>query len=77
MSIFAGNIVVVTGFEKADRAELEAKLAAAGATVTHSVSVKTQVLITGPTPGPDKVERARLNDAKILDEATARAALAE
>lgn len=75
MSRFAGKVVVVTGFGKSDRAELEAKLSAAGATVTHSVSGKTQVLITGPKPGPDKVEKARSSGAAIIDEATARAEL--
>jgi BRCT domain type II-containing protein len=39
------------------------------------VSGKTQVLIIGAKPGPDKVEKARKAGAEILDEAAARARL--
>lgn len=75
MSSFAGKVVVVTGFGKSERADLESKLASAGAIVTHSVSGKTQVLVTGPKPGPDKVEKARKAGAEIIDEAAARSRL--
>ena len=75
MSSFAGRIVVVTGFASAARAELEALLSKAGAVVTHTVSGKTQVLIIGAKPGPDKVEKARKAGAEILDEAAARVRL--
>ncbi len=75
MSNVAGKVIVVTGFGKAERADLEAHLAAAGAIVTHSVSGKTQILVTGPKPGPEKVEKARKAGAEIVDEATIRSRL--
>lgn len=75
MSNVAGKVIVVTGFGKAERADLEARLTAAGAVVTHSVSGKTQILVTGPKPGPEKVEKARKAGAEIVDEATIRSRL--
>ena len=75
MSAFNGKTVVVTGFGKSERADLEQRLMAAGALVTQSVSSKTQVLVTGPKPGPDKVAKAHAAGAEVIDEATARARL--
>jgi DNA ligase (NAD+) len=77
MSAFNGKTVVVTGFGKSERADLEQRLMAAGALVTHSVSSKTQVLVTGSKPGPDKVAKAHGAGAEVIDEATARARLGQ
>lgn len=76
MSAFQGKTVVVTGFGKAQRAEIESLLVAAGAIVTHSVSGKTQILVIGPKPGPDKVEKARAAGAEVIDESETRARIA-
>ncbi len=76
MSSFQGKTVVVTGFGSAVRKELEELLTKAGAIVTHSVSGKTQVLVVGAKPGPEKLEKARNAGAEIIDEATARTRLA-
>jgi hypothetical protein len=73
---FSGMTVVVTGFGSAARAELEDLLIRAGAIVTHSVSGKTEVLIVGAKPGPEKLEKARTAGAEVIDEATARTRLA-
>ena len=75
MSVISGKPLVMSGFGKDVRADLEALFASAGAIVTHSVSGKTQILVTGPKPGPDKVAKAQSAGAEIWDEATARAAL--
>jgi BRCT domain type II-containing protein len=75
VSSFQGRTVVVTGFGSAERAELEALLANAGAIVTHSVSGRTQVLVIGAKPGPDKVEKARKAGAEVIDAAAVRARL--
>jgi NAD-dependent DNA ligase len=75
-SPLSGKTVVVTGFGSAARAELEDLLSRAGANVTHSVSGKTQVLVVGAKPGPEKLQKARNAGAEIIDEATARTRLA-
>jgi hypothetical protein len=75
-SPLSGKTVVVTGFGSAARAELEDLLIRAGANVTHSVSGKTQVLIVGAKPSPEKLEKARTAGAEVIDEATARTRLA-
>lgn len=85
----AGKRVVVTGdFERGGRAEIKAALESLGASVTSSLSKKTDLLITGSDAGDGKLAKAetlgiaqldeagldRLLDGGSLDDATAAAA---
>jgi DNA ligase (NAD+) len=57
---FAGKTVVLTGtVEGLTREEAAALLRAAGATVTGSVTGKTDLVIAGAEPGESKIQRAR------------------
>jgi len=66
---FAGKTVVVTGtLEKFSRDEVKEALRRAGATVTDSVSKKTDFLVVGTDAG-SKLEKARALGVKTLTEA--------
>ncbi|MEM6393344.1 MAG: NAD-dependent DNA ligase LigA [Planctomycetota bacterium] len=66
----AGKVIVLTGtLESFTRDELKAKLKALGATVTGSVSSKTDLLIAGEKAG-SKLTKARNLDIEVWDEAT-------
>ena len=65
----AGKIVVVTGkFEGMTRAEIESILVASGATVSGSVSKKTNLLIVGTDAG-SKLEKAEELGVEVMEEA--------
>ena len=64
----AGKIVVVTGkFEGMSRADIEAILTASGATVSGSVSKKTNLLIVGTDAG-SKLEKAEELGIDVMEE---------
>ena len=66
---FAGKTVVVTGtLDKFSRDEAKHALRNAGATVTDSVSKKTDYLVVGADAG-SKLDKARALDVKTLTEA--------
>lgn len=66
---FAGKTVVITGtLSSMTRDEAQEKLRAAGATVTGSVSKKTDYLIVGTDPG-SKLDKARALGVTTLSEA--------
>jgi DNA ligase (NAD+) len=66
---FAGKTVVLTGrLEHLTRGQAQEMLRSAGATVTGSVSKKTDVVIAGEDAG-SKAERARELGVTIIDEA--------
>ncbi|MEM6553546.1 MAG: NAD-dependent DNA ligase LigA [Planctomycetota bacterium] len=66
----AGKVIVLTGtLDHFTRDELKAKLKALGATVTGSVSSKTNLLIAGEKAG-SKLTKAQNLDIDIWDEAT-------
>jgi DNA ligase (NAD+) len=66
---FAGKTVVVTGaLEKFSRAETQEALRKAGASVTDSVSKKTDFLVVGTDAG-SKLDKARKLGVKTLTEA--------
>jgi len=68
-SPFAGKRVVLTGtLEQFDRRGLTEQLEALGATVSSSVSVKTDLLIAGAKAG-SKLEKARMLGLEVWDEA--------
>lgn len=67
---FAGTTVVITGTLSAPREEIAARLEAAGAKVTGSVSANTQYLITGAGVGAAKIGKATALGVKVIDEAT-------
>ncbi|MCY0885588.1 MAG: NAD-dependent DNA ligase LigA [Firmicutes bacterium] len=63
-----GQVVVVTGRLSVSRREVEARLAAAGAAVTGSVSRRTTLVVAGEDPG-SKLDRARELGVPVIDEA--------
>jgi NAD-dependent DNA ligase len=66
---FSGKKVVVTGTMKTmDRKEISARLAELGATVTDSVSAKTDLLIVGEKAG-SKLEKAESLGIAVMTEA--------
>lgn len=67
---FAGKTVVITGTLSKGRTEIAALLAAAGATVTGSVSANTQFLVTGTGVGAAKIGKATALGVTVIDEAT-------
>lgn len=65
---FAGKTVVVTGtLTRFTRDEIKDRLRALGATVTDSVSRKTDVLIVGDSPG-SKLDKANKLGVEVLSE---------
>ncbi len=69
-SPFAGKSVVLTGaLDHFSRDELAERLESLGATVTASVSKKTDLVIAGDKPGT-KYDRARELGVEIWDEKT-------
>jgi len=62
-----GTEVCFTGFRDEERATLEAEALAVGVVVKTSVTKTLAVLVTGETPGPSKVEKARNQGAAILN----------
>jgi len=65
---FAGKSVVLTGTLASPRKVLEARLQAAGAKVTGSVTTKTDILIAGEKAG-SKLAKAQSLGVLVLDEA--------
>ena len=64
-----GLAVVVTGrLDSMSRAEAEARAKEAGASVTASVSKKTDFLVAGAEPGASKMTRAQALGTPVLDE---------
>ena len=63
----AGKTVVVTGTLSVPRAELRARITAAGAKVTGSVSKSTDYLVAGANAG-SKLTKAEELEIPILDE---------
>lgn len=64
----AGKVVVVTGkFEGLSRADIESILVASGATVTGSVSKKTNLLIVGTDAG-SKLDKAEELGIDVMEE---------
>lgn len=66
---FAGTVCVITGTLSEDRDHVKAKLEAAGAKVTGSVSANTQYLITGTGVGATKIGKANALGVKVISEA--------
>ncbi len=65
----AGDIFVVTGtLVNFKRSEIKNKLESLGASVTSSVSSKTNFLISGENPGGTKLKKAQELNIKILSE---------
>ncbi len=64
----AGKTVVITGTLGAPRTQWKERLERAGATVTGSVSAKTDYLLVGASPG-SKLDAARKHGVEVLDEA--------
>jgi len=67
-AVLAGKTVVITGTLDAPRTQWKERLERAGATVTGSVSAKTDYLLVGESPG-SKLDAARKHGVEILDEA--------
>jgi DNA ligase (NAD+) len=64
----AGKTFVITGTLSMPRSELKARLQAAGARVTGSVSKQTDYVVAGTDPG-SKYDKAQALGVEILDEA--------
>jgi DNA ligase (NAD+) len=62
----AGTVFVLTGSLGRPRREIKAELESLGATVTSSVSRKTDYLVAGESPG-SKLDRARSLGVEVLD----------
>ena len=69
-SVLAGRTFVITGTLAEPRATWKARLEAAGAKVTESVSKKTSYLLAGENAGA-KLEKARELGVRVIDEAAA------
>jgi DNA ligase (NAD+) len=72
----AGRTVVISGTLSAPRAQWKERLERAGASVTGSVSRRTDFLLAGESPG-SKLEAARKHGVTVLDEAGMNALLEE
>ena len=67
-SKFSGDVFVITGsFSNYSRLQIKELLEQKGAKVTNSISSKTNFLITGENAG-SKLEKARKNNIKIINE---------
>jgi len=67
-NLFKNQVVVLTGFTKADSQEYAHKLNELGAIIKDSVSGKTNILITGFNAGPSKMQKAQELGIRIMPE---------
>jgi len=65
----AGKTLVVTGTLTSPRAEIQARIEAAGGKVAGSVSKKTSYLVAGADTGKTKLEAAQKHGVAVIDEA--------
>lgn len=65
---FKNQVVVLTGFAKADSQEYAHKLNELGAIIKDSVNKKTNILITGYNAGPSKMQKAQELGVRIISE---------
>lgn len=65
---FKNQVVVLTGFTKADSQEYAHKLNELGAIIKDGVNKKTNILITGYNAGPSKMQKAQEFGARIMSE---------
>jgi NAD-dependent DNA ligase len=65
---FKNQVVVLTGFTKADSQEYAHKLNELGATIKDGVNKKTNILITGYNAGPSKMQKAQDFGVRIMPE---------
>lgn len=65
---FKNQVVVLTGFTKADSQEFAHKLNELGAIIKDGVNKKTNILITGYNAGPSKMQKAQEFGARIISE---------
>ena len=62
------QVVVLTGFAKADSQEYAHKLNELGAIIREGVNKKTNILITGYNAGPSKLQKAQELSVRIMTE---------
>ena len=65
---FKNQVVVLTGFAKADSQEYAHKLNELGAIIRDGVNKKTNILITGDNAGPAKMQKAQELGVRIMSE---------
>ena len=65
---FKNQVVVLTGFAKADSQEYAHKLNEQGAIIKDGVNKKTNILITGHNAGPSKMQKAQELGVRIMSE---------
>lgn len=65
---FKNQVVVLTGFAKADSQEYAHKLNELGAIIKEGVNKKTNILITGYNAGPSKMQKAQELGVRIMSE---------
>ncbi len=70
-----GKTLVVTGTLSRPRAEVQARIEAAGGKIVGSVSKKTHYLVAGADTGKTKLEAAEKHGVPVLDEAALEALL--
>ena len=63
---FKNQVVVLTGFAKADSQEYAHKLNELGAIIKDGVNKKTNILVTGYNAGPSKMQKAQEVGARIM-----------
>ena len=61
--------ICFTGFRPDDKAKMEELAEQAGYRAVRAVAVKLKVLVTGETPGPSKLAKARQQGVTVLSEA--------
>lgn len=59
--------ICFTGFDAAERAELETLAGTVGMTVKESVTKTLAYLCVGETPGPSKIEKAKRQGVPLLN----------
>ncbi len=65
---FKNQVVVFTGFAKADSQEYAHRLNELGAIIKEGVNKKTNILITGYNAGPSKMQKAQAFGVRIMSE---------
>lgn len=65
----AGKIIVISGNFSVSRDEMKAMIELNGGRNSSSVSGKTDYLLAGTKPGPEKIKKANELSVKIIDEA--------